>query len=325
MFEKAKPQQAFLKVAGYGPPGSGKTFTTLLMAEGIAAHRGKRIAYIDTERGTDFYAIKTPRDVHPEAFDFDCVYTRSLFDVLEAVRGLDPAEHGVIVLDSVTHLWEAAIAAYEGKMTSADTIPMQAWGKIKKPYKELVAFLMDAPFDVFILGREKNLFENSSDGQLKKVGVGMKAEGETAYEPHICWRHWWKQGKDGGGTYFITAEKDRTGVLAGRTIANPCFETIAPLLPLLGSAQAQAEDPEEVAARDGELITAQEEKQAKKESKSLDILAEYQGRIHAAATLEEFAAIKEELGKKKRYMLPEHVTTLGLTFTQKLNQVTGNG
>jgi len=33
-FGKAAPKQARLKVAIYGPPGSGKTFTSLLMAEG---------------------------------------------------------------------------------------------------------------------------------------------------------------------------------------------------------------------------------------------------------------------------------------------------
>ena len=35
-FRKAKAEQAALKIAMYGPPGSGKTFTTLLLAEGLA-------------------------------------------------------------------------------------------------------------------------------------------------------------------------------------------------------------------------------------------------------------------------------------------------
>ena len=91
MFQKAMPEQAALKVSMYGPPGSGKTFTALLMAEGLVNRDGKRIAYVDTEHGTDFYAKAVPaRSVHPEAFDFDALYTRSLSKTLEAVQALDP-------------------------------------------------------------------------------------------------------------------------------------------------------------------------------------------------------------------------------------------
>ncbi len=76
-FRKAKAEQAALKMGIYGPPGSGKTFTSLLIAEGLGVTSGKRVAYVDTERGTDFYCKDVPsRAVHPQAFDFDALYTR---------------------------------------------------------------------------------------------------------------------------------------------------------------------------------------------------------------------------------------------------------
>src|SRR5688572_4605716 len=105
-FQRAKAEQAAIKMGIYGPPGAGKTFTSLLIAEGLAKASGKRIAYVDTEHGTDFYCKAVPtRAVHPEAFDFDALYTRSLTEVMAAVRGLKADEYGVIVLDSITHLW----------------------------------------------------------------------------------------------------------------------------------------------------------------------------------------------------------------------------
>src|SRR6516164_5916931 len=141
-FQKPQAQKAALKMAMYGPAGSGKTFTALLVAEGLARQTGKRIAYVDTEYGTAFYGQQvTERGVHPQAFDFDVLYTKSITQALDAVRGLDHARHGVLVIDSISHLWDAAIAAYTGKKTKADTVPLRAWANIKRPYKEMVHLL----------------------------------------------------------------------------------------------------------------------------------------------------------------------------------------
>ena len=313
-FMKAKPQQARLKVSIYGPPGSGKTFSTLLMAEGLAKVRGKRVAYVDTERGTDFYAqaVKS-RKVHPEAFDFDALYDRSIAEVSSAVYGLDPKEHGIVVLDSISHLWEAAMDAYTGKKTKIDSIPMHAWGRIKKPYKDLIKFLIASPFDVFILGRQKNLFEKDEETEeLTKVGVAMRAEGETAYEPHICIRMESRQNPEDStdSIYVANVEKDRTGVLAGRRIKNPGFATIEPLLPLLGEVQAPAEDEEERIAKDGELLAKNEEKAAAKEEKSRGLFADFQAKVVGSANLAALSEAAEAIKKSKRYLLDEHEAAL---------------
>lgn len=308
-FQKAAPQQARLKVSIYGPPGSGKTFSTLLMAEGLAKVRGKRIAYVDTERGTDFYAqaVKARR-VHPEAFDFDALYTKSLAEVTEAVRSVDPNEHGIIVLDSISQLWDAAMDAYKGKRTSIDTIPMSAWGKIKKPYKDLIAYLIGSQHDVFILGRQKNVFEDDANGEMKKTGVSMRAEGETAYEPHICLRM-----EAVGKTetdYLCHVEKDRTGVLAGKTIKNPSFAMIEPLLPLLGETQAPVEDEDERIAKDSELLDKQDDKDKKKIEKSLELFRSFSPRVLACPDLATLGEIASELKKQNRYLQEEHANAL---------------
>lgn len=318
-FAKAKPKQARLKFGVYGPPGSGKTFTTLLFAEGLALKEGKRIAYVDTERGTDFYSQEVEaRAVHPAAFDFDAIYTRSLADVTEAVKSLDPDEYGVVVLDSISHLWEAAIDAYEGKLTSKDGIPMHAWGSIKKPYKSLVNFLIGSMFHVFILGRQKNVFDTSGD-EWRKVGVAMKAEGETEYEPHLSVRMEAKKSEDDSrkSTVLMHVEKDRSGVLAGRTVAFPDFKTIEPLLLLLGEEQAPAEDEDDRQAKDAGLLEAAKEKKAKKAEKSAGFLAEFQGQIASAQQIADLGVIQKAIKKQKRYMVEEHIDTLRVLFDQR--------
>jgi hypothetical protein len=291
-FRKAKAQQAALKIGMYGPPGSGKTFTSLLLAEGLASITGKRVAYVDTERGTDFYCKAVPsRSVHPEAFDFDALYTRSLTEVLSSVKALNPSEYGVIILDSVTHLWEAAIAAYGGNQTRAGTIPMHAWGKIKRPYKELMAILLSSPMHVVICGRQGTEYSTDEETEeLKAVGLKMKAEGETAYEPHILIRmEALKPRKTNEiATIIAYAEKDRTGVLAGRSFANPTFDTLVkPLLGLLGDTQAQIATNDETASADAERI-ADDEKARITESQKL--LTQLKAKIALAETTD---ALKE--------------------------------
>ncbi len=70
-FVKAKSEQAFFKVALYGKTGSGKTLTSCSGPKGWR-REGKRVAFVDTERGSEFYSIEIPeRTVHPKAFDFD--------------------------------------------------------------------------------------------------------------------------------------------------------------------------------------------------------------------------------------------------------------
>lgn len=312
-FRKAKAEQAALKMGVYGPAGSGKTFTSLLLAEGLGRVTKKRVAYIDTEHGTDFYCKDVPsRAVHPEAFDFDALYTRSITEVTAAVQSLDTSTHGVLVIDSVTHLWEAAMAAYAGKKTSVDSIPMHAWGKIKKPYKDLMAFLLSSPLHVIMCGRQGTEYATDEETEeLKAVGVKMKAEGETPYEPHILIRMESQKPKKTNEVAQIIAyaEKDRTGVLAGRSFINPTFDTLcAPLLPLLGDVQAQMATADESAAKDAEQMVEAERQRGEVSTK---LLREWSAKVTLATDAKSLKDIGKGITPQlKAQMLPSDVAAL---------------
>ena len=323
-FRKAKAEQAALKIGMYGPPGSGKTFTALLIAEGLAKLTGKRIAYIDTEHGTDFYCKAVPsRRVHPEEFDFDAIYTRSITEVENAVKELT-ADYSVVVVDSITHIWESAIASYTGRTTKADTIPMYAWGKIKKPYKTIMSTLLSSPAHVVICGRQGVEYQtNEETDELQAIGLKMKAEGETAYEPHILIRMEAIKPKKTNEIANIVAyaEKDRTGVLAGRSFVNPTFDTICkPILGLLGGEQAHIPTTDETATQDAEKIAEQDRERSQV---SQATFKDFEARITLCKTTAELKVIGNELTPKvKAKMGPDDVSVLREKYLEREKELT---
>jgi hypothetical protein len=218
----------------------------------------------------------------------------------------------VLVIDSITHVWQAAIEAYTGRKTRADTIPMQAWAKIKKPYKDLMAAILSCPQHVIICGRQGVEYEtNEETDELRAIGVKMKAEGETPYEPHILIRMEAIKPKKTNEVANIVAyaEKDRTGILAGRSFLNPTYDSLCvPLLGLLGANQAQVETEDQTAVKDAEALAKLE---AAKEEKSQELLREFSARIDLAKTVEDLKGIGKEITPaKKADMLPSDVATL---------------
>lgn len=312
-FRKAKPEQAALKMAVYGPPGSGKTCLALLIAEGLAKKTGKRVAFVDTERGTDFYAQPNKaREWHPTAFDFDALYSRSLTEIDASIRKLKPDEHCCVVLDSMTHLWEAARASYSGRTGPDGQIPMPAWAKIKKPYKDLVAFLLSSPLHVIICGRQGTEFDEDENGKMTKVGFKMKAEGETAYEPHVLIRL--ESVRQATGVAIPTAfiEKDRSSCLYGKVVEWPSFKTIAePILHLLGDTQATVQTEAQAAVVDAAVMA---EADAERERVAATLMAQFRAKIASAKSGDELDAISKEI-------TPAVKELVGTAYTAELRQL----
>jgi hypothetical protein len=319
-FHKPQALKAALKMALYGPAGSGKTFTALLLAEGLAKHTGKRIAFCDTEHGTSFYGQEVAqRTVHAEAFDFDVIYSKSITEVLAAVRDLDPNIHGVVVIDSITHIWESCKNAFAGRPTRAGTIPLHAWASIKKPYKELMHHLLSMPIHVLWCGRQGiDYGEDEASGELKNLGFRMRAEGETPYEPDVLIRleaH--KANRKDLAIPTAHVEKDRTGVLAGRSIPWPTFSSLVqPLLGLLGSTQATLPSDEEVGIQDAEALARQE---ADLVERSAAVAAEYTARFAAAETTAELHRAGEELtAVVKKELAPRDLARVRRAYAVRL-------
>jgi hypothetical protein len=195
---------------------------------------------------------------------------------------------------------------------------MHAWGKIKKPYKELMAILLSSPMHVLLCGRQGTEYATDDEtDEIKAVGVKMKAEGETPYEPHILIRmeSERKKGK-GEGTIAAFVEKDRTGVLAGKVFQMPTFDMLcAPILPLLGGTQARVPTEDETAATDAVALSdADRAKQERSEQLYRDAAAMFD----LAKTPEELEKSSKNVTKDmKSEMVPAHVTQLREKYLER--------
>lgn len=322
-FQKAEPVSKPAKFSIYGKQGSTKTGTSLLWAEGLAARRQGRVAYIDTDpgSGTAPYLIDNPaREFHPKAFDVDLLRTRSIAEAHDAIDHLLPNQT-CIVVDTVTALHEATREAWEAKNPGKDP-KISDWGAIKRPYKLLIKKLMDSDRDVILVGREKAVFGDDGDGKVTNLGVTMKTDPDTAYETDIV-LHFFLVGKQGGLSEQQPAffgEKDRYSIFQGRTFVRPTWATLAPLLPLLGTTAPPSEDEEERAMVDGSMMD-DSAKTKDKEAKSASIMADLAGKVRACATVEDVGAVTAEAKKLKRYLLDPHIDALRAMFDAKTNEL----
>ena len=112
MFKKAIREQAFLRLAFMGPAGSGKTYTSLLIAKHLGA---KKIAVIDSERGS--------AKLYSHLVDFDVCELESFAAerYIDAIVFAERAGYDTIIIDSLSHAWAGkdGILEYKDKRTDA--------------------------------------------------------------------------------------------------------------------------------------------------------------------------------------------------------------
>lgn len=239
-FQKATMQQAALKVVFYGLPGTGKTFTALAVASNLG-----KVALIDTEHGSDFYANR---------WEFDVMHTRSVAEIKKVLPAYLQANPDVksIILDSITHVWEECQAAYKASLSARGKerdIAFGDWAKIKRPYRDLMNFMLSLDRHVFLCARLGTEFETTKAGELVKAGDKIRAEADTAYEPHIIVKMSTVKGK-----HIAQVEKDRSGLIDGQEFVDPGVEMFRPILNLLNGHQAVYQDHREAEEKDRSLF-----------------------------------------------------------------------
>lgn len=205
--QHAKKEQIFVKALIGGPSGSGKSYSALRVATGIAGREGEgtKIGYIGTEGMRD--------KLYANEFDYDLIsleeYSPDYYEA--AIDAFLEAGYKVIIVDSMTHLWNWV--QDQVQLTTKGDNTFQAWGKYKKENKKIIEKILLAPAHIIVTGRGKDeyVLEANSRGKMapRKVGVGVQQDKDIEYEYMVTWMI-------DQDTHLAEAAKDNTHIFEGK-------------------------------------------------------------------------------------------------------------
>lgn len=185
LLQKSKPEMAYLKMGIYGEAGSGKTFTSNLIAIGLHKYikSDKPVAFLDTETGSDFV-----RPIYlNEKIEFIIAKTRAFKDVLTIV---DEAEKScsILIIDSITHIWNEMTDSY-CKQHKISRITLPHWQPVKRTWADYTNRFINSKLHIIMAGRSADKWAHVEDEEgakeLQKVGTKMRAETQIGYEPSL--------------------------------------------------------------------------------------------------------------------------------------------
>lgn len=181
-----KPLKGFL----YGPTASGKTYSSLQIANGfVQAKRNcseedayKHIVLVDTEygRGSLYAGVGEYNYIEiPAPYDTDKLVT-----IIKALNDMD--EIDVVVIDSLTHFWSKKGGILEQK-TIADTKGGNSytnWNVYTAKFNNMIDTILESPKHVLITARAKSdtvMVENDK-GKMAPKTFGLKADIRDGFE-----------------------------------------------------------------------------------------------------------------------------------------------
>ena len=236
-FKEAQNEMAYLKAGFYGEAGSGKSYTSSKIAIGLVKYikAKKPVMYFDTETGSDFLI----RQFKEAGVGLYTAKTRAFADLLTAV---DEAEKtaSVMIIDSITHVWNELIESYMKKL-ELKRLALKHWIPLKSTWREFTTRYVNSKLHVIVCGRSADKWEEVEDPEdgsreLKKTGTKMRTETEMGYEPSLLVELEAIQLSPRVGGQLIHrahVKKDRFDVINGQAFDQPGFETFLPHISLL--------------------------------------------------------------------------------------------
>lgn len=220
---KAERKKAKARVGLSGPAGSGKTYSSLLIAYGLC-HDWSKIAIIDTENHSGELYVNTNYDgVH--IGEYNIVLLEPPYEperYIEAIKVCENAGMSVIIIDSLTHAWagKGGLLEIQGKAAEKTGNSWTAWRNVTPRHNELVESILQSSCHMICCIRAKMDHVQEKDPQtgktiIRKVGMGSIQRDGMEYEFTVFF--------DLDQSHDASSTKDRTHLFDGKYM-KPSFK-----------------------------------------------------------------------------------------------------
>ncbi len=283
---KSERKLAKIKMALQGSAGSGKTYSSLLIAKGLTNDNLSKVAVIDTENGSaDLYAHLGNYNV----LSLQPPFTPDKY--VEAIEVCEKAGMECIIIDSISHCWEYLLD-FHSKMAGNS---FTNWAKIKPLEKVFLNKILQSSTHIIATMRTKQDYVlQQKDGKYvpEKVGLKSISRDGTDYEFTLVF--------DVDIKHFATSSKDRTGLFMGKAEFVINASTGKKILDWCNNGTSL----DEVRA----LITA---------CKDIEALRQLYSQYYSMKDLDEdFKLQKETILSKKQLLNPQNISSNGISTSQ---------
>lgn len=181
VFRPATKDKAKARVAFQGVSGSGKTWTGLSTAAGLA--QGERFAVIDTERGAASLYV----GINGIQFDVLQMSRYDPRDLTKAVAAAAQAGYPVLFVDSLSHFWKGT----DGTLEQVEKAKVKYGGNSFAGWKDgtpmqnaMIEALLTYPGHIVVTMRSHTewVLQENDRGRKEPVAMGMRAEQRKGVE-----------------------------------------------------------------------------------------------------------------------------------------------
>lgn len=202
-FQKAKRENVYVKILLNGSSGAGKTYSALLLAEGLTKKSGGKIAAIDTENGRIRY--------YADEFDFDDIQLEAPYTPEKYIEAIDLAvESGydTLIIDSTSHEWEYLLDVHSKMSGNSYT----NWSKITPRHNNFNEKVLQSTIHIIatVRGKDEYALEDKNGKKVpQKIGLGYKQRDGMEYEYTATFNI-------DQSNHVATVTKDNTHIFEGR-------------------------------------------------------------------------------------------------------------
>ena len=199
---QSERKQAKIKMALQGSAGSGKTYSSLLLAKGLTNGDLSKVAIIDTENGS--------ADLYSHLGSYNVLTLQPPFtpeNYIKAIEVCEKANMEVIILDSISHSWDELLDFHSKLAGNSFT----NWSKITPRLNSFINKILQCKSHVIATMRTKQDYVlNLKDGKNVPEKVGLKSvmRDGVDYEFTLVF--------DVDIKHFAVSSKDRTGLFMGK-------------------------------------------------------------------------------------------------------------